>query len=275
MISNLMVQLGNHTNAQLDENMLRHMILNSLRSYRVKFGTEYKELVIACDNRHYWRKQVFPYYKANRKKSRDESDIDWNAVFECLNKLRADLKEFFPYKLIEVENAEADDIIGTLVNEYGTDMNYGDPILILSGDKDFIQLHRHANVKQYNPVLKKWIIHPDPEQYLFEHILRGDKGDGIPNVLSPDNCLVIGERQKTLTAVKMQSILETDTDRLPEHINRNYDRNAQLIDLNNTPKEISAKILEQYKVPAGDRSRLMEYFMKNRLKHLMESINEF
>jgi 5'-3' exonuclease len=272
MLSNLMMQLGNHTNAKIEENMVRHMILNSLRSYKMKFGNEYGELVIAADNYNYWRKKFFPYYKANRKKSQEKSDLDWNAIFETLNKIRQEIKEYFPYRVIEIESAEADDVIATLVREHSEK----EPILILSGDKDFIQLHIWPNVKQYDPVRKRWITHNDPEQYLREHVLKGDSGDGVPNVLSEDNCFVIGQRQKPLTAKRIEKILNTDPDNLEGNIARNYFRNAMLIDLSNVPEEIKEKVISSYNEQAGkDRSKLMNYFINNKLRNLMENIGEF
>ena len=151
MLSNLMMQLGNHTNAQIEESMVRHMVLNSLRSYKMKFSDEFGELVIACDNTNYWRKQAFPYYKANRKKNQEKSEMDWKAIFECLNKIRTELKEYFPYRVVDIESAEADDIIATLVKNADAE----DKVLILSGDKDFIQLHKYSNIKQYATDIKK------------------------------------------------------------------------------------------------------------------------
>ena len=276
MLSNLLMQIGNHTNAELEENMVRHMVLNSIRSYKVKFGAEYGELVIACDNTNYWRKQKFPYYKANRKKNREKSELDWKGIFECLNKIRAELKEYFPYRVIDVESAEADDIIGTLVKEFGEDMNVGEKLLILSGDKDFIQLHTFANVQQYDPTRKKWINHNDPEQFLKEHIMKGDAGDGVPNILSSDNCFVVGLRQKPLTAKKMDLFMKLDPSQYDSVVAKNFLRNTQLIDLNFTPKEIRVKVMEQYNAQSGrDRSKLMNYFIANRLKNLMDSIGEF
>jgi hypothetical protein len=269
MLSNLLMQLGNHTNAQLEENMVRHMVLNSLRSYRQKFSDEYGEMVIACDNTNYWRKQVFPYYKANRKKNQEKSEMNWKEIFECMNKIRAELKEYFPYRVIDIESAEADDIIATLVKNVQED-----DILILSGDKDFIQLHKHPHVKQYDPTRKKWIKHDDPEKYLYEHILKGDSGDGIPNILSDDNCLVVGTRQKPMTQKKIDSLQSAsmmDTQTL-----RNFMRNKQLIDLSNVPETIEKKVMESYENQTGkDRSKLMNYFIANRLKNLMEHIGEF
>jgi 5'-3' exonuclease len=276
MLSNLLMQLGNHTNAQLEENMVRHMVLNSLRSYRKKFSDEYGELVIACDNNNYWRKQIFPYYKANRKKSIENSELNWKSIFECMNKIRSELKEFFPYRVIEIESAEADDVIGTLVTEFGSSLNTGEKILILSGDKDFIQLHRFANVKQYDPTRKKWISHDDPSKFLKEHIMKGDAGDGVPNILSSDNCFVVGERQRPLTAKKIEKFMEMDPNKLETSVARNYFRNAQLIDLSYTPEEIREKVMKQYNSQNNrDRSKLINYFIANKLKNLTEYISEF
>lgn len=276
MLSNLLMQLGNHTNAKLDENMVRHMILNSLRSYRTKFKDEFGELVIACDNTNYWRKRIFPYYKANRKKNIENSELDWKNIFECLNKIRSELKEYFPYKVIDVESAEADDVIATLVSKFGSELNTGEKILILSGDKDFIQLHTYSNVSQYDPTRKKWIKHDDPERFLHEHILKGDAGDGIPNVLSPDNVFVVGDRQRPLTAKKMEKIMGTDLDEMETTIARNFSRNASLIDLSFTPEEIREKVMDQFNSQTNrDRSKLLNYFIANKLKNLTEHLGEF
>jgi 5'-3' exonuclease len=275
------MSLGKHTNATIEENMVRHMVLNSLRSYKAKFSAEFGELVIACDNTNYWRKQTFPYYKANRKKTQAASELDWKAIFECLNKIRQDLKDYFPYRVIDVEAAEADDIIGTLVYEFGVEeetlFGVDEPILIMSGDKDFIQLHTHKNVKQYDPTRKKWVSHDNPDKYLYEHILKGDAGDGVPNVLSSDDCFVLGVRQKPLTQKKIDDLEVVGLDEKTDHpLFRNYMRNKKLIDLNFTPIHIREKVMEQYNAQGNrDRSKLMNYFMANRLKNLMENISEF
>lgn len=274
MLSNIMVQLGNHTNAQVEENMVRHMCLNSIRMYKTKFGPEYGEFVIACDNKNYWRKQLFPYYKANRKKSQAASELDWKAIFECLNKIRSELKEHFPYRIIDVESAEADDIIGTICIEFG---NTNEKILILSGDKDFQQLQRYINIRQYNPVLKKFITCNDPDKFLAEHILKGDASDGIPNILSDDNCFVLGSRQKPMTQKKMDDLINLGLDEKLDHPNfRNYIRNKQLIDLTQVPEGIKLQILESYDEQANKKSsNLLNYFIANRLKNLTESIQDF
>ena len=273
VLSNLMMSLGNHTNAQIEENMVRHMVLNALRAFKVKFGDEFGELVVACDNTNVWRKKDFPYYKANRKKSQEKSELDWKGIFECLNKIRQELKDNFPYRIIDVASAEADDVIATLVKYKHDEQN----ILIMSGDKDFIQLHKYDGVQQYDPVRKRKIAHDNPTRYLAEHILKGDSGDGIPNVLSSDNCFVVGERQKPMTAKKIAHYLTTDPATIEDPIVlRNWFRNQQLIDLSFVPSYIEDRVLEQYDSQKGkDRSKLMNYFIANKLKNLMEHMSEF
>lgn len=273
MISNLMANLGNHQNAVIDENMIRHMILNALRAYKVKFGNDYGEMIICADDKNYWRRATFPYYKASRKKNREESELDWNAIFVSLNRVREEIKTFFPYKVIQIETAEADDIIGTIGHLKGTILNSGEKILILSSDKDYIQLHKYANIDQFDPIRKRWIKHSDPEQYLLEHIIKGDAGDGVPNVLSPDNCLVIGERQKPITQKRLTELSGTITN---EQILRNFKRNQMLIDLNYVPESIKAQVIEKFEEKnTKDKSQLVNYFMNNKLRNLMESLSEF
>lgn len=280
MLSNIMMQLGNHTNAAVEENMVRHMVLNSIRSYKTKFGAEYGELVIACDNKNYWRRQLFPYYKANRKKSQAASELDWKAIFDCLNKIRGELKEHFPYRVIDIEHAEADDIIGTLCMEFGDDSGMNLPasqkILILSGDKDFQQLQRFSNVEQYDPVRKKKIVCKDPERFLFEHVIKGDAGDGIPNILSDDNCFVVGKRQSPVTQKKLDTLIAAAASGMLDHHYRNYMRNKNLIDLTMIPENIRTKVLESYDEQANKkRPALLNYFIANRLRNLTESIGDF
>lgn len=272
MISTLMVQIGNHKNVKIEEDIIRHMVLNALRAHKVKFTAEFGEMVIACDDKNYWRKQVYPYYKANRKKERDASELDWNAVFETLNKIRQEIKDFFPYKVIQVEHAEADDVIATLVKEYHLREN----ILVLSGDKDFGQLQKYPNVKQYSPVLKKYITCTNPDLFLKEHIMKGDVSDGIPNFLSADNVFVMGIRQSPVSTKKLSAwILQEPEQFCNETMLRNYKRNQQLIDLDCIPTEISEQVLEQYNTQKKDRSKLFNYFVENRLKNLLECVGDF
>jgi len=275
-ISNLMVQIGNHQNMKLEENLLRHMILNSIRSINSKFSKQYGKMVIACDSRRNWRKEVFPFYKANRKKAREDSELDWNEIFLSLNKIREELKEFFPYPVVQVDGAEADDVISTLCHVNGTDVG-GESILIVSGDKDFVQLQKFVNVEQYDPVKKKFIRNNNPNDFLMEHIMRGDRGDGIPNFLSADDCFVTGERQKPITTKKISEWIKKKPEEFcNESMLRGFRRNQQLVDLSNTPQELRNDIMNKYVEESNkDRSKLFNYFIEYRLKNLMEYIDEF
>ena len=278
-ISNLMVQIGNHQNMKLEENLLRHMILNSIRSINVKFSKEYGKMIVACDSRKNWRREVFPFYKANRRKDRDSSELDWQEIFQSLNKIRSELREFFPYPVVEVEGAEADDVIATLCKHNGVHLmgSQTEKILIVSGDKDFAQLQCYSNVEQYDPVKKKFIKAANPSSVVMEHIIRGDRGDGIPNFLSSDDCLVTGERQKPITTKKIQNwIRQKPEEFCDEKMLRGFMRNQQLIDFSFIPETLTEAIMNKYAQEQGkNRSKLFNYFIEYKLKNLMEYINEF
>lgn len=275
MISNIMVQVGPHTDA-IQPDLVRHMVINTIRSLKTKFGSEFGELVIACDDRKYWRREAFPPYKGNRKADREKSSIDWPALFDTLNQIKQELKENFPYRVIQVEGAEADDVIGSLCMKFGTDLNNNDRIMILSGDKDFVQLQVYGNVLQHDPVRKKDITSTNPQKFKQHLILSGDRGDGIPNVLSPDNSIIEGLRQKPLRETKIEEILKADFNTLPEEIKRNWSRNTLLIDLQKIPQTLQDKILAEYHSQADKpRDKMFNYFIKHKMKLLMESIGDF
>ena len=270
-VANLMMNLKMNGNKTIDENMVRHMILNSIRMYRTEYHNEYGEVVLTWDSKHSWRRDYFQEYKASRRKGREESDLNWDDIFGTLNKIRNEIKENFPYKYLEVFGAEADDIIGFLCEE-----NKDEKIIIISGDKDFIQLQKYPNVKQWSPITKKDVNGFNPTTYLKEHILRGDTSDGVPNVLSPDNTFIDGLRQRPLSRKKIQSWLLGGGSDWNDEVKRNFQRNSTLIDLSRTPEELKNQIrLEYNNAPHGDRSKLLNYFMQNKLKELTENIGEF
>jgi hypothetical protein len=265
-------------NAELNEDFLRHMILNSIRMYSHKFKKEYGDIVIACDGGKSWRKGYFPQYKAHRKKAREDSGLDWNLFYEYLNQIREEIKENFPYKVIHLEHIEADDVIGTLVKET-QEFGKNEPVMIISSDKDFIQLQKYKNVKQFSPVQKKMVTDTNPHLYLFEHVLRGDSGDGIPNVLSADTTFVDGLRQTPLTQKKIDAWLEKAEDiksAMDNEIYRNYQRNKILIDLDMIPQDYVDSIKHSFdNQTPPPRAKMLDYLIKKRCKMLVESISEF
>tara|TARA_R100000789_G_scaffold52439_1_gene51758 strand:- start:145 stop:1014 length:870 start_codon:yes stop_codon:yes gene_type:complete len=280
MISNLMVQINGRNAVELSEDLVRHMVLNSLRGINKKFRKDYGELVIASDGKHSWRKQIFPNYKANRKKNREQSGHDWETIFDVINRIKSELKEFMPYKLLEVETAEADDVIAVLIRkmERIVGPNHAKKILIVSGDKDFIQLHNEW-VKQYNPILNKYVGKDEtPSIYIKEHILKGDRSDGVPNILSDDNVFVEGRRQRPLSKKRINELICAGFlyTSLNDEEQKNYDRNQKLIDLTYIPQELEEKIKSEFdNIKVATRDKILNYFISRKLKTLIEVIDEF
>ena len=260
----------------VEEDLLRHTILNSIRMFRNKFTKDYGEMVICCDDKNNWRKEVFPEYKANRRKNRENDITDWKTLFELLHEMREDLTKYFPYKVMHVDSAEADDIIGVLVAERQNRFP-SPPTLILSSDKDFIQLQKYQRVRQWSPLQKKFIV-GDPVESLYDKTIRGDTGDGVPNILSSDDTLITeGKRQTPVTKKKMELWRGKKPEEFcNEAMLRNYHRNKTMVDLRETPESIRINIVNQYdNQETGDRSQLLNYFVDKRLKNLMEVIDEF
>jgi hypothetical protein len=274
LISNVMQHINIVGKNDINENMVRHIVLNSLRAYNKQFKSKYGDLIICCDSKKYWRRDVFPFYKAHRKRDREKSDLNWTMIFEVFNKIRDELKEHLPYRVIEVEGAEADDIIAVLAGKLAQSQD----ILILSSDKDFVQLQKHKNVKQYSPILKRFISTDNPSLYIKEHILKGDRGDGIPNFLSADNTFAVGERQKTINNKKLTEWLSSEPSEFcsTDTMMRGYKRNQMLIDLDFTPEDIKNKIVETYdECKPKTKTNMLNYFMEKRLKSLLEVSDEF
>tara|TARA_B100000683_G_scaffold44528_1_gene40516 strand:- start:610 stop:1449 length:840 start_codon:yes stop_codon:yes gene_type:complete len=269
-LANVMMNFHMNKSDELEEDMVRHMILNSIRMYRTMFKDEYGEIVLAYDSRHYWRRDIFPQYKQNRKKGRENDTKDWDSIFGLLNSMKSEFKEILPYKFLEVYGAEADDIIATLCKEYQDQKT-----MIISGDKDFIQLQKYENVSQYSPILKKMVNGHNPDTYIKTHILKGDSSDGVPNVLSPDHTFVEGLRQRPLSKKKIEAWIKSETG-MSDEVKRNYQRNQKLIDLDNTPEDLQKSILDTFnEAPYGDRSKMLTYFIEKKLKELTDSIGDF
>jgi 5'-3' exonuclease len=273
VISNLMQQIGS-SKAPVDINLVRHMILNTIRTYVKKFKKEYgPTVVIACDNKHYWRKDHFPYYKAHRRKNRDSSGLDWNSIFECLHTIKQELKDNSPYRVVDVDGAEADDVIAVLTMKYSPIAN----VMILSSDKDFAQLQMFPNVSQYSPILKKHIKEEFPTMQLKQLIIRGDKGDGIPNILSADNSIVEEIRQKPITEAKIINWMNQKPEEFcNDEMLRNYKRNESLIDLRMIPTKIQQDICDAYEqIKPKSKNQFMNYMISKKLKNLIEVLDEF
>jgi len=266
--------------SNLQEDLLRHMILNSLRLYNLKYRDEFGRMILACDAGS-WRKGPYPEYKASRKKTRDSSDMDWKEIFGWLNTITAEIDEHLPFPVLSVSNAEADDVIATLVE---TTQEFGnhEKVMIISGDKDFIQLQKYDNVNQFSPLTKKLIKDPNPTKYIFEHIIRGDSGDGVPNILSADDVFVSEDaRQTPLRSKKIEEWYEASRTKgmdeiLDEETYRNYCRNRSMIDLSRIPDDVTTRIREEYtKKEVKPNGKVLNYIISRRCSQLVACAEEF
>ena len=266
-------------NKENDERMIRHMTLNSLRMYNQKFKEDYGQMVLACDGPNNWRKEYFPQYKGVRRKSRQESTFDWNEAFRILNSLREEIRDNFPYKVVHMDQCEADDIIGTLV-ENSQEFGNFEPIMIVSADGDFKQLQKYDNVSQWSPLTKKLVEEGHPRQNLKLKILQGDTGDGVPNVLSDDDTLIEGRRQTPLSKKKKEAILQDLSDGellYAASWYRNYCRNETLIDLSKTPSSLKQNIINNFmeQDPWDNKGKVFPYLVSKKMNRLIESVTEF
>ena len=277
---------SNKITNDISESLVRHIVLNTLRSYSKKYGNEYGKLIVCVDGKNTWRKSIFPPYKASRKKSRKESPVDWNELFSIMNTIQIELSSFLPYPVIQLERAEADDVIGVLVNKSAKDDK---KTLIISSDKDFGQLQKYENITQYSPLKDSFIKIDNPQEFLFEHIIKGDSGDGVPNIFSNDDVFVVeGARQTPATKKKIEAWMtylysnrKDDKKIINDETERNFARNQMLIDLSQTPDDIAQNILlileEETKriEETFSGETMIQYMMKNKLKSLIECIDEF
>lgn len=267
---------------EVSEDLLRHMILNSIRMYNKKYRAEFGQLVVACDSST-WRRDYFPEYKYKRRELRaddqaDANKMDWKEVFRILSVIIDEIRDNLPYKVVRVDKAEADDIIGSLV-EMTQEFGKHEPVMIVSADKDFVQLQKYSNVQQFSPLLKKEMKEKNPRNFLYEHIFKGDSGDGVPNILSPNDTFVTGTRQKPVTAKKMEEWL-SKIDKLESVMDKetyhNFIRNKKLIDLSETPSELISEIINTYELQnVAHKSRVLNYLIEKRCRMLIESVGDF
>ena len=274
LISNYMAQTRGQKAPNID--MFRHMVLNSIRGYNLKFKEEYGTQILCADSANPWRRDYFPNYKYQRKQVRletQETSDKWDDLFDIITEVKHEIAENFPYMVLSVDNSEADDIIAILCREAH---NNKEKVMIVSGDKDFIQLHKYEEVNQYSPIQKKFIKDEDPKRYLHEQIIKGDRSDGVPNILSDDNVFVTGEKQQPIHKKRLQEWAELDNIPLGSITRLNYQRNKKLIDLDEIPLAIQEDIINTYRsYEVPDSSKLLQYFIDHKLKNLMSNINDF
>lgn len=267
------LQLVTKEKMRLNDDLVRRVTISQIINYRNKYN-DYGKVVICADSKNYWRRDIYPYYKQNRKKLREKSKLDWQEFFICFSRIKDELKQL-TYKYMEIEKMEADDIIAVLTKRYAK----VEPIMIISADKDLIQLHRHGNVKQFSPQLKKSVEGTDKDYSLLEHIIRGDSSDGIPNILSDDDVFMCEtKRQKS---IRKAFIEEAKKLKNPEMIAPNaivldkYNRNRILIDLDQIPQEYRNSVVNSFETKESNfkKVKILNYLIEHKLKNIIEKLN--
>lgn len=251
--------------------MIRHAIFNQIRSVKTKFQNKFgKEIIIATEGMHCWRKDVFPYYKIKRKEQRNTLPLPWEDVMAVIRSTQKDIQENFPYYVLNHDKAEGDDIIASIAKEKARNK---EPVLIVSSDKDFAQLQIFPTIQQYSIYHENYLIDQDPVVNRNKKILTGDSDDSVPNILSDDDVFTIkGKRQPPMTQPRIKALLEN----IPENLLANYERNVKLVDLiDGIPKSIESEIVNQYRDYVPAKGRVYNYFVAHGLNHHTENAQDF
>ena len=260
----------------VDEDIIRHGLMEALATIISMFSKTYTtdEIIICTDNGSSWRKKIFKHYKSHRKADRQKDKERWDEIFVCLNKITEEVRENFPYKVVGIDHMEADDIIAAMTFKYSA----SNDILIVSNDKDFIQL-QSKSVKQYSPMKRSFIKEINPDKYLYEHILKGDRGDSIPNFLSPEDCFVTGVRQTSVHQKKIDEwFKKTPAEVFDDEQLARYNTNKMLIDLTMIPQNHQDSIIENFKqIEKKDTGAygILKYLSEHNLINLTERVNDF
>lgn len=271
---------GAITKEPLSLSMVRHCTLSQILYYKKKYKgylTKTNKAPILCvDSRHYWRKDMFKFYKQNRKKARKKSKMDWELFFEYFNIVKEELQIYVPYPYIHIAKCEGDDVMYILA------MKSQEPVMIVSADKDMAQCQLHGkDIKQYSPKTKKLITLKSLDYNIIEHILRGDSSDGIPNIKSDaDVFLCDDKRQKQISTVMVNDATKLDrTELICENKNQleAFKRNQTLIDMSYIPEQYKKAILDEWKNVQENppKNRLRKYFIEKRMRLLFNKIKEF
>lgn len=253
-----------------DKEQFRDMIFNALATISTKWKDKYGEIVICMDEKPYWREEIFPYYKKNRKPM--TGDVHWDVVDEVKEVLNTRI----PWKIISIQGAEADDIIGTLIHEFAP--RSPRKFLIISPDGDFKQLQCYPNVDQIDIIHGKELKEADARMFLEEQIVCGQKKDAIPNILSDEDTMVNPDkRQKPMTAKKKAAWIGNDPSFFCEgDMMKRYRLNKRLIDLSKVPDDVKKDILYSYALaPTSIEGTVREYFISQRMAELADQANAF
>ena len=243
----------------------KHLMINCIKGYIETFKPDH--LIFALDNKKkLWRHEIYSDYKGQRNAQRAASPVDFEKFFPIAHKFRDELKKLMPnVYFVSADGIEADDFTAVIIKSIASRCT---EILNISTDKDFYQLYKYPNYKQWNPIKKTFCEVFDPQLYLQEKILCGDKSDNIPSVIP---------RMGPGRAHKYVNRLDELFEEHPEAVEK-YEMNKKLISFDFIPKEIENKILDifkSYETKEYSGRNMFSFLTENGLGKLTEDLQEF
>lgn len=252
----------------LDENFNRWKILmmGSLKKTLIKFNPD--KVIFCLEGHNNWRKLVYTDYKANRVYGppTDANHIDFDIFFGEMQRFIESFSTFLTNaQFLSVDRCEADDLIGVIVKSH-PEWN----ITCQSSDRDFYQLYKYSNYKQYDGIKKKIIEVLDPKMYLLEKVITGDAGDNVPK-------LKTGIGQKRAAAI-INSSDGLDEWLKKENLEKEFERNMKLISFDCIPEEISFNInkaVNDWNSIPFDPKKTMNFLIENKLTAMFDDFEVF
>ena len=198
--------------------------------------TESNSVILCQEGKKNWRYDVFEDYKSNRKEAKAKSKLDFDTFYPMADSFCEKLKQYVPniYQL-KVEGSEGDDLIAILTKN----LTPKNEVVCVSTDRDFYQLLKYNGYSQYHPIKRQYVHVVNPERYLLEKIVVGDKGDGIPHVKPKVSV-------KTAASI-VEAGLEDWLSKEDPQIRANFERNKKLIDFDCIPVHVQQKVMEEFK----------------------------
>jgi len=204
-----------------------HILFNK---YNNLFKT-YGNLIICHEGKNSlnWRRKIYNDYKRNRDKSKQEqSYLDLKKAFPIIE----DVLNLYPTKQIKIDEMEADDVMYALAIEFASK---GEDVLVISTDKDMIQLKNHYdNIDVYSP-MKKMFYKAIPN-IVMEKAICGDSSDNIPGIYR------VGP--KTLEKMLLDKNLWKK--KMANGNQKLYESFTQIVDLSKFPKEKHEEAVKMY-----------------------------
>ena len=264
-IKNLSTKTGIQTNAV-------YGFLKSLESNLKKIEPKYVAVLFDAKGKKF-RHELYADYKGGRKKFPEELNLQISFIHEILERRGI--------KTLSVENYEADDIAGSLVNKFKNQVE----IYLLTGDRDYFQLV-DKNVKVIFAATKSQNIYDEdaiieefglkPSQLIDLKALIGDKSDNIPGIKG------VGEKSVTPLLQEYNDIngIYDNLDKIKSKslrtkLEENKDDVLLSYKLGEIYKNLKMDDLDEFIIKESDEESLQEIYRKLELKdYIVDSHHE-